>query len=136
MRILLDTNIIVDIISRRDGYESSLNVLRCCEDKKFDGYFTTITITDIMYILRKHAPQDVLRKSMHNLMKILETAEVSQRDIQSVFFSDMSDFEDGVQAYCGLRYDVEYIITKNLSDFEYSPIKAISPKDFLLLHYY
>ena len=133
MKILLDTNIIVDIISRRNGYEKSLELLKYCEDKKFNGFITTTTITDIMYILRKYSPQ-LLRNAMINLMKILETAEVSRNDIHLSFLSDMSDFEDGVQAYCGFRYEVEYIITKNLSDFEYSPIKAISPKDFLLLH--
>ena len=133
MKILLDTNIIVDIISRRNGYEKSLELLKCCEDKKFNGFITTTTITDIMYILRKHSPQ-LLRNAMINLMKVLETAEVSRNDIHLSFLSDMPDFEDGVQACCGFRYEVEYIITKNLTDFEFSPIKAISPKDFLLLH--
>jgi predicted nucleic acid-binding protein len=134
MKILLDTNIIVDIISGRDEYESSLELMRSCEDKRFDGYMTTTTITDIMYILRKHSSQNILRNTMQGLMKILEIAEVSKKDIHLSFLSDMADFEDGVQAYCGLRYGVEYVITKNLSDFEFSPVKAISPKDFLLLH--
>ena len=134
MKILLDTNIIVDVISKRDGYTSSLELLRCCEDKKFYGYITTTTITDIMYILRKYSPQNVLRNAMQNLMKIVETAEVSKNDIHSSFLSDMTDFEDGVQAYCGLRYGAEYIITRNLQDFELSPVKVIHPKDFLLLY--
>jgi predicted nucleic acid-binding protein len=134
MKILLDTNVIIDVISKRDGYKSSLDLLKCCEDKKFSGYITTVSITDIMYILRRYSQQNILRKTMQNLMKILETAEVSKNDIQRAFVSDMGDLEDGVQAYCGFRYEVEYIITRNLSDFEFSPIKAISPKDFLILH--
>jgi len=134
MKILLDTNVIVDIISKRSGYTDSLELLHRCEDKKLYGYITTTTITDIMYILRNYSPQSVLRNTMQKLMKIVETAEVSKNDIYSSFLSDMVDFEDGVQAYCGLRYGMEYIITRNLSDFELSPVKVISPKDFLLLY--
>lgn len=48
MKLLLDTNIIVDILARRIGYEESLDVLRYCEVKKTVGIVSTATVMDVM----------------------------------------------------------------------------------------
>ena len=45
----------------------------------------------------------------------------------------MRDFEDAVQAYCAKRHRIDYIVTRNVKDFVNSPVKAISPEDFINL---
>ena len=133
MKVLLDTNIIVDIISKRDGYEESLQVLRCCEIKKIDGYVSTTTVTDVMYILRKHLPPDKLREAVQTLLTTVGVSGVQKADITHAFSSGMKDFEDAVQASCAKRIKAEYIVTRNLRDFEESPVQAVPPADLLKL---
>lgn len=131
MKVLLDTNIIVDVLSKRNGYEDSLRVLRCCEVKIIDGWVSTTTITDVMYILRRHASPELLRESMQTLLAVADIAGIRKVDITRAFSSGMSDFEDAVQAACAKRINADYIVTRNLRDFEGSFVQAVSPADLL-----
>ena len=131
MRVLLDTNIIVDILSKRDGYEDSLRILHYCETEKLYGCVSTTTITDIMYILRKHTSPEQLRNAVQTLLTIVNTVGVTKSDITRAFSCGMKDFEDAVQAACAKRVKAEYIVTRNLRDFQESPVQAISPSNLL-----
>ena len=133
MKVLLDTNIIIDILSKRDGYKDSLQVLRFCETDKLDGRVSTTTVTDVMYIMRKHSTPEVLRQSVQTLLAVADVAAVTKADITRAFSSGMRDFEDAVQAACAKRIKADYIITRNLKDFEGAPVKAISPIELLKL---
>jgi len=130
MRLLLDTNILIDILSKRDGYIESLSVLRYCETGYAAGYVSTTTITDAMYIMRKLEPS-AIRSAIQTLISIVEIADVLKSDIHAAFLSGMADFEDAVQASCAARINADYIVTRNVKDFEKSSVPAVSPEDIL-----
>ncbi|MCL2867496.1 MAG: PIN domain-containing protein [Clostridia bacterium] len=127
MRLMLDTNIIVDVLSKRDGYEESLQLVKYCELGKAEGFVSAITVTDVMYILRKHITPSLAREAMQTLLLIVNVANVLKSDITSGFSSDMKDYEDAVQASCAERMKADYIVTRNINDFAKSPIPAILP---------
>jgi predicted nucleic acid-binding protein len=131
MKLLLDTNVTVDIIAKRDGYEDSLKLLKYCEINRVEGYVSTTTITDLMYILRKHIARDAVRDAVQTLITIVDVAVVTKSDIIGAFANGMKDFEDAVQAQCAKHIKADYIVTHNLKDFEKSPVLAISPTDAL-----
>ena len=131
MKLLLDTNIVVDILSRREGYMDSLKVLKHCEIKKAAGYISAITVTDVTYILRKHIRADRVREALLTLLSIVDVADVLKSDIRGAFTCGMKDFEDAVQAICARRIGADYIVTRNLKDFDASPVRAISPSGVL-----
>ena len=134
MKLLLDTNIVVDIISRRDGYEDSLQIFRYCELQKIEGFVSATTVTDVMCILRKHiSPADV-RDAVKTLLLIVDVADIIKSDIFSAFSSKMTDFEDAVQSACARRIKADYIVTRNQKDFEKSMIPALSPSDALRMY--
>ncbi len=43
----------------------------------------------------------------------------------------MTDFEDAVQAFCAKTAGAKIIITRNIQDYRLSPVKAVTPKEFL-----
>jgi predicted nucleic acid-binding protein len=133
MRLLLDTNIIVDIISEREGYTESLQLLKYCEVNFAEGFVSVISIMDVMYILRKYNTGEILRTAMQSLLVILQTAVIHKSDITAAFTGAMGDYEDAVQANCAWRIGVDYIVTHNLQDFTASPVPAISPREALEL---
>lgn len=133
MKLFLDTNIIVDIISRRTGYEESLIVLKYCEVKKAEGLVSTATILDVMYILRKHVSPEDVKEAVQTLIAIVDVADVTKSDIVGAFASEMKDFEDAVQASCAKRNKADYIVTRNVGDFSKSPVPASLPDDVLKL---
>ena len=127
MKLLLDTNVIVDVLSRRDGHEPSIAVIRQCEIGKASGFISATTVTDVVYILRKHIPPPNVREAVQTLLGIVDVAGVLKSDISSALISRMRDFEDAVQAACALRIGAKYIVTRNLKDYVQSPVAAMSP---------
>jgi len=131
MKLMIDTNIVVDVISRRNGYEESLQLIKYCELGKVDGFVSAITVTDVMYILRKHITPNLVCEAVQTLLLIVDVADVIKKDISSAFSSDMKDYEDAVQSSCAERMKAKFIVTRNLKDFEKSRVPAISPNDAL-----
>ena len=133
MRLLLDTNIVVDILSRREGYADSLGVLKHCEVGHAEGFVSAITVTDIMYILRKQIEPHAVRDAVQTLLAIVDVVGVLKSDVTAAFVSNMKDFEDAVQASCAAHIKADYIVTRNTRDFENSPVPAVLPADILKL---
>jgi len=131
MKIMLDTNVVVDVLSRRGGYENSLRLVKFCEMEKVEGFISAVTVTDIMYILRKHIDPLLVRETVKTLLLIVDVADILKRDILAAFSSDMKDYEDAVQSCCAERMKVDYIVTHNLKDFKQSRVQAISPSEAL-----
>ena len=132
MILLLDTNVVIDVLTKRDGFEASLDVMRYCEVKAVKGYVTAVSVTDIMYILRKYIEPAQVRDAVKTMLAIVDVAGVVKGDIMKAFSSDMRDFEDAVQASCAKRIKADYVVTRNLRDFEASPVPAISPADLIV----
>lgn len=134
MRVLLDTNVIIDVLAKREPfYRDALMVLKYSEMGRITGIITASCVTDIMYILRKYLQTPQLRKSVQSLVSILNVCDVTKEDILQAFALEMADYEDALQAQCASKSDTQYVITRNTKDFANSPIKAIEPHKFLAL---
>ena len=133
MKVLLDTNIIIDVISKRAGYEDSLRLFKYCESGRVEGVISANTVTDIIYVLRKHIDPSEVRAAVQTLLLIIDIASIGKGEIAAAFASEMKDFEDAVQSACAKRIGADYIVTHNLKDFDKSAVKAISPAEALEL---
>jgi len=133
MKLMLDTNIIVDVLSRRTGYEDSLQLIKHCEIGMVTCFISAVTVTDVMYILRKHVDPGLVRETVQTLLLIVDVAHVLKSDIATAFASEVGDYEDAVQVSCASRMNADYIITKNIKDFKQSIIPAITPSHVLEL---
>jgi len=127
MKVLLDTNIVVDILSKRKGYKESLQVFQYCELGKVTGYVSAITVTDVLYILRKHIAPEEVRNTVQALLLIVDVAGILKSDISAAFASKMKDFEDALQSSCAKRIKADYIVTRNIDHFKESDVPAILP---------
>ena len=130
MKLLLDTNILIDILSGREGYEESLQILRLCE-VKIKGFISAISVTDIMYIMRKQLSPEKVREAVSTLLAIVDVVSVTKSDINAALGGSFRDFEDAVQASCAARLKADYIVTRNAKDYRLSAVKAITPADLL-----
>ena len=54
MKILLDTNILIDYLTIREPlFDEADQIVQLCTDEKLEGYVAAHAITDLFYILRK-----------------------------------------------------------------------------------
>lgn len=133
MRILIDTNICLDILQNRPGLcTSSKNALILASDRNDKLFITTTTVMDIMYIMRKSIQNNSNQKKLvENFISEFKLLKISKKNIDFGFKGVMKDFEDAVQSGCAKSHFISLIITRNIKDFVNSPVKAITPEDFL-----
>ena len=129
MRIMLDTNIVIDILEKREPFfaNSYLVLLNALEN----GVLCMMPVsaaTDIAYILRKSG--DVKDKLL-KLSYMSSMTNVTADDFNEAVKSDMPDFEDALLAACAKRNKADCLVTRNAKDFAKSPVRAITPKQFL-----
>lgn len=85
MRILIDTNIIIDILEKREPYfEESYKVLRKCLEEGIECLVTASAATDIFYLLRKFFRSSRMAKDyLEQLFWLVTFADVQALDIQN-----------------------------------------------------
>lgn len=135
MRILLDTNITIDILTNRQPF---CNDSIACYKKAIlnnDKIFvSTVSVADIMYITKSHFKDKTQQlQTVLNFINTLKIAKVTSKDLKFAFTGVMPDFEDALQAFCAKRYRIDYIITRDSKHFKLSPVKALEPIDFINL---
>ena len=133
MRILIDTNVCLDILQNRQGLcTSSKNALIQASDRNDKLFITTTTVMDIMYIMRKSIQNNNNQKNLvQTFISEFRLLKISKRNIDFGFTGLMKDFEDAVQSGCAKSHFISLILTRNIKDFVNSPVKAITPEDFL-----
>ncbi|MCL2048298.1 MAG: PIN domain-containing protein [Defluviitaleaceae bacterium] len=134
MTLLIDTNVILDYVLKREPLAQF--AYECLErfiynKDKYSLWLTASTITDIYYITRRSLNNDMARSVIEKLVNGFNIAAVDKNDLLSALAYNISDYEDALQAQCAVRIYADYILTNNTSDFINSPIKAITPKEFL-----
>lgn len=134
MVVLIDTNIIIDYLTERNGFfESSRNVIEICSSEDVQGYVAFHSIPNIWFILRKK-PDNERRKMLKNICTILTVTGASHQDVINAIDTDnFKDFEDCLQDKCAAVVHADYIVTRNTDDFTNSMTKIITPSDFCKL---
>ena len=133
MKVLLDTNILIDAFTDREPFaDSAGQVLLAAELKKIDGYITPNTLIDANYHLRHYFHnKQTAREYTKSLLKLLKIIDLVEVDCYQAHHSEMTDFEDAVLAFSASRHGIDHIITRNIKDFKNSPVPAITPQKFL-----
>lgn len=133
MKVLIDTNIVLDVLLKRTPYyEKSAGVLILSENKKIDAYISASAVTDIYYITRKTLKDkrlaiDLLRR----LVSVVKVAAVTEDNVLKALELEWDDFEDSIHYSVGKDLLVEYLITRNTLDFKRGSIIAVTPEEFL-----
>ncbi|MDR1832337.1 MAG: PIN domain-containing protein [Fusobacteriaceae bacterium] len=132
MRILLDTNIVIDYLQKRSAYfEHAQAILLLCQRGDITGFVSTQTIADTFYILRKDYPVTDLKGILINFCKILYIVGVDEDKLfNALIDAEFDDFEDCLQSECAKSVGVDYIVTRNVSDYGSATIPAVTPEAF------
>jgi len=135
MTILVDTNVILDILLKREPYvDASRIIMTKCADREINGYLAAHTIPNIFYILRKSYSLGERRRFISNLCGIFHISDLNTEKILSaVENEEFSDFEDALQEECAVEAVVDYIVTRNPGDYGGSRVKVIEPDEFVRL---
>lgn len=135
MKILVDTNIIIDTLTGREPFrESAEQIFILAANQIEDMYITASSATDIYYLVKKHLHNtEQSKNTMSKLYQLFGILDVTANDCQDALLLDMKDYEDAVISCCAKRNQMDYIVTRNIKDYEHSKVKVLLPEEFLKL---
>jgi predicted nucleic acid-binding protein len=128
MRILIDTNVILDYVLERQPFHAEAEkIILHLARKTFVGYVSSITPINVYYTGRKLKGKEHTLKIVRRLLSLTEVATSTKRVLQTAFLLNFSDYEDAVQCASAMAENLDAIVTRNLADYENSPIAVYSP---------
>ena len=134
MKVLIDTNILLDVLYNRPGLiGTSKTVWKLCEAGKLDGTVCALSVVNISCIMRKQLTPLQVRAVVKELDVIFRISGLEAADLRMANLLPMNDVEDAVQAACAQRVGAQFIVTRNLKDFSNSPVSAIKPEELLAM---
>ncbi len=132
MRLLVDTNVILDIFLEREPfYTTAINFLAETNEADIDLAITATTVSDLYYITRKAKDHETALRMIADLLGFVDVATVDKSVIMHALESGLRDFEDAIQTSSANQSGITTIITRNQSDFSGSGLEVYSPDAFL-----
>ena len=98
MRILLDTNVILDYVLARDGhFGNAERIFELLDVGEIEVFVATISIINVFYTTRKEKNLATANEAVGFLLKAVEFCETGKKLLETAFGLDFSDYEDAVQ---------------------------------------
>lgn len=132
MKVLLDTNVILDVLLDRAPFVQDSSALwAACDAGTLVGVLPASTLTDVFYIARRATDVATARIAIGLCLAAFEIAPVDRQTLEDATTLPGNDFEDNVQIACATRAAVDAIVTRNGNDFVHTPMPVLTPAELL-----
>jgi predicted nucleic acid-binding protein len=132
MRVLLDTNVILDFLLDREPFsEPAAEVWQAVQQGRAEGYVSPITPVNVFYIARKMKGTEYARRLVVGLLAVCPVCPLDDSTMQSALKLPLTNYEDAVQLAGALAYQLNAIVTRDPHDFAEASLPVYSPDEFL-----
>lgn len=132
MRILFDTNVLLDAVVRTRPYHEVANqLLAQAERGRIEGVTTPVSVATCWYVSTATYGVDP-RPLFEYLSSVFDLARMGWSTLDGALSApDSSDFEDQYIAAAGAQAGAELVVTRDIGDFEDTPLPPQHPKEVL-----
>jgi predicted nucleic acid-binding protein len=129
MKLLLDTNVVLDVLLGRKSYlETSAFVWAAVERGGIDGLLSAHAVTTIHYLVSKEHGSGVANRATISLLKVFGVASVTREVIDQALALAWPDFEDAVTAAAARSASCDGIVTRDPKGFRRAPVRIFTPQ--------
>ena len=129
MRVLLDTNVVLDVLLQRGEWLADAEAIwQASIDGRLHACIGASSLTDIYYIIRRSAGRDVARTSIERCLTELTILPVDRSVLQQAHTLGGDDFEDALQIAIADRDGLDALVTRDLDGFTQSPVPVLTPQ--------
>ncbi|RMD59608.1 PIN domain-containing protein [Candidatus Parcubacteria bacterium] len=128
MKVLFDTNVLLDLLLERSPFVApAARLVARVERGELVGLLGATTVTTIHYLVAKVAGKDKAIEGVRNLLTIFAVAPVNRTVLELAESSGFSDFEDAVLHEAGRLAGANAIVTRNPDDFKTGTLIVHTP---------
>ena len=132
MKILFDTNVILDVLLEREPFvKPALYLLAKVERSEVNGFICATTVTTLHYLISKALGQKEALRHIKTLLSMFEIAPVNRAVIEEAQNLNFPDFEDAVLDVSALTVGADCTVTRNCSDFKSAKIPVYTPDELV-----
>ncbi len=129
MRVLFDTNVLLDALLAREPFVVDAAFLfSAVESGQIEGFMSATTVTDVHYLVgRQTKSAEIAITAVTRLLALMEICAVDRKVLEQSLLLGLSDFEDAVQVSCAIQAGLDAIVTRDVVGFTGAPISVLSP---------
>lgn len=132
MKLLLDTNILIDLVTKRAPFGADarkLSVAALFKDVQI--WVTTQSYTDAQFILGRTYDKNEVRQALLETLELLIPCSVNASDLKPALESEWEEAEDYLIAHTAKRIKADFFITRDTEISAKSPVPALTAGEFL-----
>ncbi len=133
MKAMFDLNIVLDVVQRREPhYQISAAALSTVVQGDVQGVFPSHGVTTVHYLVSRYADKKRANELVDWLSNRFEIGTAGREVFMRARGLPLSDFEGAVVCAVAEACGCDGIVTRNLGDFAGSPVRVLSPEEFLM----
>jgi predicted nucleic acid-binding protein len=122
----------MDVLQKREQfYGTSAGLLAAVETGLVQGWVAAHSLTTLFYLVQKGRSSAEARVTITNLLQFIHVAPVDQSTIEQALNLEIRDFEDAVQMVSAMQCKADFLITRNVKDYQPALLPVLAPVDFL-----
>lgn len=133
MRVLFDTDVILDVVLAREPFaQESAQLFKLHEQRKIDAHIAAITPINVFYVTRKLKGPQEAQQAVELLLASLAVCSLDHSVLDQAYKLPFGDYEDAVQNASAVASGLDVIITRDIKDYRNATLPVFSPTDFLI----
>lgn len=132
-KLFIDTNIVIDLLSRRAPYfDASAMLFSLADKKQIELTISSLSIANTSYVLLRQMDANKAKSVLRKLRLIVTILPLDDKIVGLALNDEhFSDFEDALQYFTALENRQDLIITRNLKDFKHSKLPVMTAQQFI-----
>lgn len=133
-KLLIDTNIILDLLAKRNPfYESAARLFSLADKHKLKLTVSSLTFANTNYVLTRLKSAKDARAILRRFKILVRILSLNDKIVDLSLNDDtFGDFEDGLQYYTAIENNQNVIITRDLKDFKKAKIPVMTAEEYLI----
>lgn len=132
MKVLFDTNVVLDVLLDREPHvDVAAKLLALVDNARLEGSICATTVTTIYYIAAKSFGRRRAHSQVHGLLALFEIAPVDRAVLDRALDLDFTDFEDAVLHEAARTTGAAAIVTRDGVDFANATLPIFDPRELL-----
>lgn len=134
MKVFIDVNVFIDVMTKRSGWTESLRVLNLARrSEEIEGWTSALTLPLLYFFRRRVVDETVARTDAQAILKGLHLVGLDQAILDHALASAGPDFEDNIQLASAESVSANHLVTRNKKDFDTSKIAVLTPEEWVAL---
>ena len=133
-RVFVDTDIIYDLLGKRDPfYLASAQLFTWADEGKVQIYVSALSLANLHYLISKQRTENQAKEILRKFKVLVHVTPLNDKIIDLALNSEFADFEDAIQYYSALQSEIEVFLTRNLKDYKKAQITVLTAQDYINL---